>query len=208
MIADSWSMAVQYSTKSKLCLAIGQKSESATDEDIMTNFAKFSVEYWGKQFCSAGFYNTKQIADPKRWEINSRSWRYQTCAQVSYFNTAPKSGSLRAQSVNLEYHLKQCEQAFGKEMFPASDQINEKFGGNFPKAHNVFYSDFSDDPWQRASVDFSPSSDQPYFLSKCDDCGHCMDLHAPKANDPLPLQQSRQEFERYLALWLAKGKTE
>ena len=51
--------------------------------------------------------NTKQLSDPARWETNSRSWRYQTCAQVSYFNTAPPRGSLRAESVNLEYHLAQ-----------------------------------------------------------------------------------------------------
>lgn len=80
--------------------------------------------------------------------------------------------------------------------------MNEHFGGSFPHAHNVFYSDFSDDPWQRASVNFPVSSDQPYYLSQCDNCGHCLDFHTATTNDPLPLQQSRQEFERYLKLWL------
>jgi len=51
----------------------------------------------------------------------------------------------------------------------------------------VFYSDFSDDPWQRASVWFSPSDSQPYHLAQCDNCGHCMDLHAPSETDPAPL---------------------
>ena len=51
----------------------------------------------------------------------------------------------------------------------------------------VFYSDFSDDPWQRASVWFSPSTSQPYHLAMCDDCGHCMDMHTPSASDPAPL---------------------
>jgi len=166
-------------------------------------FADFSNSYWGTSFCAAGFYNTKQAADPERWEHNARSWRYQTCDQVSYFNTAPKSGSIRHESVNLDYHLNQCEEMFGKKMFPRSAEINEKFGGEFPVAHKVFYTNFSDDPWQRASVDFSPSADQPYFLSKCDDCGHCMDLHASSPNDPLPIKQSRAEFEKYLAKWLS-----
>ena len=40
------------------------------------------------------------------------------CIQVSYFNTAPVSGSLRDDSVNLNYHLTQCAQIFGKKMFP------------------------------------------------------------------------------------------
>lgn len=87
-------------------------------------------------------------------------------------------------------------------MFPASAQMNKKFGGEFPRAHNVFYSDFSDDPWQRASVNFSPSVDQPYFLAQCDDCGHCLDFHTATDSDPAPLQNSRKEFESYVALWL------
>jgi hypothetical protein len=146
------------------------------------------------------------LADPERWDINSRSWRYQTCSQVSYFNTAPPSGSLRAEQVNLEYHLKQCQEAFGERMFPSSVQMNKKFGGAFPHATNVFYSDFSDDPWQRASVTYPVSEDQPYFLAQCDNCGHCLDFHSATPDEPAPLQQSRKEFERYLNKWLADAK--
>lgn len=148
--------------------------------------------------------NTKQLADPARWEVNSRSWRYQTCDQVSYFNTAPKSGSLRAQSVDLQYHLTQCAEAFGKPMFPRSVQLNSKLGGEFPHAHNVFYSDFSDDPWQRASVNYPVSSDQPYFLAQCDNCGHCLDFHTATDNDPQPLKNCRADFERYVAKWIGE----
>lgn len=146
--------------------------------------------------------NTKALADPLRWDINSRSWRYQTCDQVSYFNTAPRSGSLRDPSVNMKYHLDQCAAVFGHRMFPSSLQWNQKHGADFPAADKVFYSDFSDDPWQRASVWFSPSDSQPYHLAQCDDCGHCMDLHAPSESDPAPLVESRQQFEGYLAQWL------
>lgn len=205
MIADSWSMTIQYSSKTAFCTALDKVNADSTDEEVMKNFADYSNTYWGESFCAGGFYNTKQLADPARWETNSRSWRYQTCAQVSYFNTAPKTGSLRAEAVNMDYHLKQCEEVFGKKMFPASIQMNMKYGGAFPQAHNVFYSDFSDDPWQRASVDFPPSSDQPYYLSKCDDCGHCLDFHSASTSDPEPLQESRAEFESYLTSWLAEG---
>ena len=76
------------------------------------------------------------------------------------------------------------------------------YSGAFPKAHKVFYSDFSDDPWQRASVSFPPSSDQPYSLAQCDNCGHCLDFHTASASDPAPLQQTRSEFERYMNLWI------
>ena len=81
--------------------------------------------------------NTKALADPARWDVNSRSWRYQTCAQVSYFNTAPKSGSLRAAEVNMQYHLQQCEAVFGKKMFPQSVAMVANYGGEFPRADKV-----------------------------------------------------------------------
>jgi hypothetical protein len=146
--------------------------------------------------------NTEALADPARWDINSRSWRWQTCYEVSYFNTAPHSGSLRATSVDLDYHLKQCAKIFGEPMWPSSVEMNKKFGGGEPTAHKVFYSDFSDDPWQRASVDYPVSSDQPYELAMCTDCGHCKDLHTPQESDPEPIKQIRSDFETYLYEWL------
>ena len=204
MIADSWSMVDQYSAKSELCSAI-HTDEPVSDLHLASLFAKFSNEYWGEGFCSGGFYNTVALSDPDRWEPNARSWRWQTCYQVSYFNTAPKSGSLRNKFVNLEYHLRQCAAIFGRRIFPSSIDMNKKYGGAEPYANKVFYSDFSDDPWQRASVDYQVSVDQPYHLTTCDDCGHCLDLHEPSDEDPQALKDGRLEFEKYLGLWLEEG---
>ena len=202
MIADSWSMVDQYSKKSDLCGALKDITIESTDAEITTTFSTFSNEYWGNDFCTGGFYNTNQMADPKRWDVNSRSWRWQTCYEVSYFNTAPGSGSLRNTIVDLDYHLKQCEAVFGIPMFPSSIEMNKRYGGAEPNANHVFYSDFSDDPWLRASPNYSISDTQPMFLSQCDDCGHCKDLHTPTEEDPEPVKQSRREFEGYMSKWL------
>jgi hypothetical protein len=146
--------------------------------------------------------NTESLADPARWDVNSRSWRWQTCYEVSYFNTAPKQGSLRNTNVDLDYHLRQCAYVFKEKMFPTSPAINREYGADSPLAHKVFYTDFSDDPWQRASVTYPVSSDQPYKLATCDDCGHCLDLHTPSESDPQPIKDTRAEFEGYLTQWL------
>lgn len=77
MIADSWSMAIQYrlyylslstnlyifydvlllifSAKSSLCSALSAVNASSTDDKIMRNFAAFSNQFWGDSFCSMGF---------------------------------------------------------------------------------------------------------------------------------------------------------
>jgi hypothetical protein len=54
MIADSWSMMIQYSAKTQLCEAINLP-ETASDQEIMENFATVSTTYWGKDFCRGGF---------------------------------------------------------------------------------------------------------------------------------------------------------
>jgi len=150
-----------------------------------------------------GFYDTSALADPERWDVNSRSWRWQTCYEVAWFNTAPPSGSLRAQSVDLAYHLEQCAQIFGP-MFPSVKDMNAEFGGAYPHAHNVFYSDFSDDPWSPASVQYPVSTDQPYHYATADDLGHCADLHTPSDSDSQALKDCRTEFEVYLRQWLGQ----
>eukprot|EP00605_Chrysophyceae_sp_TOSAG23-4_P001196 GSChrysophyteH1.ASY1.ANO1.1305.1 assembled CDS len=204
MLADSWSMADQYGNKSKMCDAILAIPEDSSVEVLTKTFAEFSFQNWGEQFCSAGFYNTAALADPKRWDVNSRSWRWQTCYQVAWFNTAPARGSIRSERVNLEYHLAQCEEIFGiKNMRPAVDPLLKMFGGDMPyPVHKVFYSDFSDDPWRTASVQYPPAVCQPYAIAYCDDCGHCADFHSPTDTDAPQLTAVREEFAGFLAKWL------
>ena len=53
--------------------------------------------------------------------------------------------------------------------------FNERFGGDRPTGTKIFFSDFSDDPWRRASVQSPlPESQQcEYCLEVCNGCGHC-----------------------------------
>ena len=38
---------------------------------------------------------------------------------------------------------------------------------------NIFYLDFSDDPWAEASVKKAGGEALPFCFTKCDGCGHC-----------------------------------
>ena len=59
-----------------------------------------------------------------------------------------------------------------------NDALNRKFGsarpvtGRFP-ASDVFYLDFSDDPWAEVSVQSQLGPRLPYCYTQCDGCGHC-----------------------------------
>jgi len=107
----------------------------------------------------------------------------------------------------MNYHLEQCSSVFGIDnMTPQTDYINSLFGGSTPTASNVFYSDFWDDPWNRASVNQTVSEDQPFVLTTCDGCGHCQDLHGKMESDPQPLKDSRSQFEEFMKSWLEEDR--
>lgn len=55
MIADSWSMTIQYSSKTAFCTALDKVNADSTDEEVMKNFADYSNTYWGESFCAGGF---------------------------------------------------------------------------------------------------------------------------------------------------------
>ena len=40
-------------------------------------------------------------------------------------------------------------------------------------ASNIFYLDFSDDPWAEASVKGAEGATLPFCKTTCDGCGHC-----------------------------------
>eukprot|EP00055_Hartaetosiga_balthica_P000692 m.137234 g.137234 ORF g.137234 m.137234 type:complete len:480 (+) comp11469_c0_seq1:60-1499(+) len=209
MIADSAAMADQYNHKDKLCTAVaGMANEKeVSDQVAMETFAQFTNSYWGADFGSSCFYNSECVRnDPKQWQPTARSWWWQKCHELAYWQNAPVNNSLRLPLLTYEYHKQRCEYQFVKGTYPDTNFTNSFYGGDQPdtkNATNIYFSDFSDDPWMEASVLSQLNDDLPYQLVTCDGCGHCFDLGHPSESDPQVLQQSRARFEKYLATWLA-----
>lgn len=204
-LADSAAMADQYSNKSVLCSAVlDGLGEDPSPWQLMRGFADFTNDYWGPQFVGSCFYDTRCAAGIAA-TLNERSWRWQKCSQLAYFQVAPKEGSLRSQQVNLEYHLEQCRRIFGLTAPPTVEAINAKFGATNPTSRRVFYSSFSDDPWLEAS--FTDESldpvERPAGVAVYDGAGHCSDLHQPSPTDHPNLVALRETFQSYLKEWVA-----
>jgi pimeloyl-ACP methyl ester carboxylesterase len=203
MMADGAAMVDQYNHKADLCAALAKPGPGADDMTVMKNFADFINAFWGADFGGSCFYDTQCVAsDPSRWQPTSRSWWWQTCYELAYFQNAPSVGSLRMPLINMTYHLNRCAEQFYQGIYPDTVGTNDYYGGAFPNGTNIFFSDFSDDPWQRASVNETLSAGLPYEMVTCDGCGHCFDFHKPDPSDPPALTQERASFEKYLALWL------
>eukprot|EP01029_Cantina_marsupialis_P010022 TRINITY_DN2298_c0_g1_i2.p1 TRINITY_DN2298_c0_g1~~TRINITY_DN2298_c0_g1_i2.p1 ORF type:complete len:249 (-),score=79.78 TRINITY_DN2298_c0_g1_i2:261-1007(-) len=200
MVADSMSMAVQYGHKDALCNPL----ISASANELIPTFANFTNHFWGKEFGGSCFYDTNCLADvnqEKRWQPTGRNWRAQKCFDLAYFQVAPVGRSIRSRIVDLKYHIDQCNTIFGDAMpagAPVTKAMNSQFGGDFPKATKTIYTNFFDDPWQRAGVNtkFHADTDVESFAA-CDFCGHCRDLHKVMPNDPIELVQTRMEIAAF-----------
>ena len=61
---------------------------------------------------------------------------------------------------------------------------------------NIFFLDYSDDPWMEASVKTSLSESMQWCLTTCDGCGHC------GAGVPSDLTQCTDEAQRFVDEWM------
>lgn len=96
---------------------------------------------------------------------------------------APLHGvRLRSRRLTIGALLAQCDHVFGAgtaaRLAARNAAFNRKFGRAEPSkgalgASNIFYLDFSDDPWAEASVRRATGDDLPFCLTTCDGCGHC-----------------------------------
>lgn len=204
MYADSATMMIQYGNKAVLCDNI--PSPTSTNAVLTAWFANLTNTFWGADFGSNCFYDTNCLRDdPSQWQPTSRAWRWQKCYELAYFQIAPATGSLRSQRLTLSYALNQCQAIFGiPNMMPSVTAINNQFGGPTPAETDVFYSNGSDDPWQRAAVNGTLSDTQPEVTAVCDGCGHCGDLET-YANSPAVIAQ-REAFGTYVAKWVSATK--
>jgi len=208
MLADSAAMGVQYGHKKILCDAM----KSATPTNIVETFANVTTKLWGPQFGANCFYDTEcLIHDPARWQPTSRSWRWQKCTELAYLQAAPSRlqsplfPSLRSTHyMTMPKLLKQCKDIFGiAHASPQTYMIATKYGAKKPKTTKVFFSNGSDDPWQRAAVSKSDQDKNlPELTINCDGCGHCVDLGSASPNDPKALTEGRIVIATQIGEWL------
>jgi hypothetical protein len=208
MVADGTAMADQYGSKAELCNHLKKLPATATDAERITNIATFLTSFWGKDFGSKCFYDSECLKTENGGSMD-RSWRWQKCTQLAYLQPG-YTNSLRSEQLTLQDEIDQCTYVFGKDAIPAdlgTAKFNEEFGGAVPgsgtlQASKIHFSDYSDDPWNRASVSKQISADLPYCFLECDGCGHC------GAGVPRNLTKCSDEEDAYVAKWLSEADDE
>ena len=203
-VADGPAMLIQYGSKAALCDALATPTQSGssvgaarasspnrTDEEWAQTLAAVIAKRYGPSFASGCFYDTACFANASKAAAGStsgalpmeRQWRFQKCNEMAFLQAAPASLSVRSSSLTLEALKAQCRVAFGDDLGsdPANAGIVKRFGGYRPAGGNIFFLDYSDDPWRAATVDrewienSKDASDRNlgFCYTECDGCGHC-----------------------------------
>ena len=192
--ADGPAMLIQYGSKATLCDALAANTNTnnntnITDEQWARTLAAVISKRYGPSFAAGCFYDTACFADASKAAAGGaslpmeRQWRFQKCNEMAFLQAAPASLSVRSSSLTLEALQAQCRIAFGDALGsdPANAEIVKRFGGFRPTGGNIFFLDYSDDPWRAATVDrewienSKEASDRNlgFCYTECDGCGHC-----------------------------------
>lgn len=196
LLADAAAEAIQYGHVHVVCDAIMGQT------DPLTAFINYTQTFFYKQMGnSAADYDSTTLADPVNGG-NGRSWWWQKCTELAYWQIAPPAGAIRSSQVNMTYHEDLCKRVFGLTSLPDVDATNEYYGGAQPGGTNVYFANGIQDPWQWAGVRASLRPSMPADVIDCIDCAHCADLYTPTPEDAPALQADRAAVEAAIDAWL------
>ena len=117
---------------------------------------------------------------------------------------------MRSFMIDTPFWIEQCRDMFGfDESYNGPDVMgtNTYFGGLDITGSNIIFLNAGEDPWQWASMReplHNPDlqKDMVAKLIDCENCGHCVDLHAPSPNDSKNLTDARTLIETTIRGWL------
>jgi hypothetical protein len=122
----------------------------------------------------------------------ARSWAWQVCTEVGWFQTPSRKHPLRSGLLNLSFWQSWCSDTFGLSQLPRTSEGNMQLGGVDLNVHNLIMTNGDEDPWIWAGLQQS-HGDVKAIVIDCNDCAHCVDLYTPSPNDAAPLKRARAE---------------
>ncbi|OEH74251.1 serine carboxypeptidase [Cyclospora cayetanensis] len=136
---------------------------------------------------------------------NTRLWMWQSCAQFGFWQVG-YPGSLRPQSINVQFHLDVCNKLFPlpKGLFTdrGIQETNAWGGGRqlgiLGAASEIHFTNGKVDPWSRLSIlHVDPLTQEKQHVSAfvIEGGSHCMDFYEPAASDSTLLREGREAIK-------------
>ncbi|KAJ3448085.1 peptidase s28 family protein [Anaeramoeba flamelloides] len=207
-IADAMSLPVQYSKHSAVCDPMIKAKNDGSD--LILAFADYCKDFFFKVMKTTAVqysddYMKITKTDTTGKAIAQRTWWWQKCSQLAYFQIAPQTNPIRSPKITLDWHKQKCSTVYGSGIWPNTQAIIDEFGSNEIKGTNIFFTNGANDPWQWCAVRHHLGiSEQAHVIQGDEDhdSGHCIDLHTPKEDDPPDLQFARAQISTFVYQWI------
>ena len=204
-IADIFGESIQYGYRTLLCQFLRNESQmNVSPIQKHIDLYNFGMNHR----TSPPSYSFHYIRQPEiDFKLSTRQWKYQFCTSLAYFNTPfSKNLNLRYSEMNLTYWKNYCFKSFGTDVYPDTNHTNAIYGDVRigTSISHIYYTNGLDDPWQGASITSLSDklNNSKATLINCDNCGHCIDLHAPSNNDKQILIDTRNDIIQTLGKWI------
>lgn len=214
VVGELFTLALQYNGLSHICSPLVDANRA--NRDLVSALAKFSREYFIPRFCGdhngvLETYDRDRLlkAAERNHDTGARSWLWMTCNELAYWQVSPGRTGLRPTQLNQKYFEDQCKHVFPDQpvFHPNVTEFNEKYGGlNQKSVTRVIYTTGSQDPWTWACITESDQTGDDCWVHtiKGPEVGHCSDLHAPKADDPIDLQRTQKYIRQLIQKWMTQ----
>ena len=216
VLADTVSFAVQYNSKrldflTFLCSPFDNKQLDINSDKFLEHYVAFvhrvfrfqSLPDWDMD----NLYKNQQM----------RLWMYQSCTSFGWFQTAPKTDSIRSKFIDLQWHLHNiCFKFYpelkptdsAKETVPRTKNINARYAALSPLPR-VIYTNGNDDPWSVLSLKPKIVDQLVSYGGKCDGHAyviskgsHCNDLQAFSVDDSPVQAKAKLEILKTLLTYV------
>eukprot|EP00908_Phaeocystis_cordata_P009584 Transcript_20379.p1 GENE.Transcript_20379~~Transcript_20379.p1 ORF type:complete len:507 (+),score=215.31 Transcript_20379:150-1670(+) len=208
LLADAGSMAVQYGFSERLCAPMVQAATGAggSVEPLLDAFSNYAQTHFYStlETGSSEEYSTRYLQQTQASEEKSaRTWLYQTCSELGWFQVAPADSPMRSANLTLAYFKAHCAEVFGRDLWPDVEAGNANTGGARLRATNLYFVNGGQDPWQHVSVT-TPAADGSIGagVMACEGCSHCRDLKSSSWDDPEQVRAVKAEAGQRLSAWI------
>ncbi|KAL9690145.1 hypothetical protein QQ045_010541 [Rhodiola kirilowii] len=211
LLADAAATAFQYGYPDALCSPIVEAKNGG--HDLLDAYATYVKDFYIGTFgASVESYDQRNL---KNSSNTGRSWWFQVCTEVAYFQVAPSNDSLRSSKLDARYHLDLCKNVFGEGIYPEVVATNLYYGGKNIAGSKIVFANGSQDPWQGATKQTS-SPNIPSFTITCHNCGHGVDMrgcpqipvslggNSQNCSSPETVNKARQNIIDRIDLWLSQ----
>lgn len=204
VLGELFSLGPQYGARAQLCGPL--EDTITTGADPLMALAKYSREVFIKNYADGDAVKTysDSMLTNETLPNGPRSWLWQTCNELAYWQINSGKLSIRSEKVNQEYFHKQCTDVFGNMSIPDTDAWNEKWISKLKETSHIYYTTGSQDPWTPTcfTEEDEIGKDCVAHTIVGQEIGHCSDLKGPKPTDSEDLIRTRGDIIAHLEQWL------